>query len=129
MRKQSLRAGAAYFAMVFGAGALIGPVREFALTPRVGPTFAVMIETPIMLAVSIVCARWVMRHWPQASPGLVGASALGMLLVAETGGAIWLRRMSLSEYAAHLATPAGLISLSLFASFALMPLIIGRRPG
>ena len=46
-----LKAAAIYFALVFGAGCVLGPVRILWLVPRVGTRAAELIEMPIMLAV------------------------------------------------------------------------------
>jgi uncharacterized membrane protein YciS (DUF1049 family) len=48
-----------YFAVVFAAGFLLGPIRVFWLEPQVGPTIAVLCEAPFLLAVMAVAARWV----------------------------------------------------------------------
>lgn len=126
MSGSTLRASLAYFAFVFGVGALLGPLREFVMTPRLGPTLAVSIETPFMLAASYWAALWALAKWPDAQPVGMGAAPLAVLLVAEVAGALVLRGMTLARYAAHLATPAGLLSLALFAAFGMMPWWIAR---
>lgn len=50
---RALLAGAAYFAIVFVAGSCLGVIRMLWVTPHLGPTLAVAIETPLMLAVSL----------------------------------------------------------------------------
>jgi len=42
-----LRAGALYFAIVFGVGFLLGPIRILWIVPRVGTRTAELIEAPI----------------------------------------------------------------------------------
>ncbi len=115
------RAAAVYFALVFAAGFLIGPVREFVIAPLTGRFGAVLLEAPIMLTASWFAARWTLRRWPDVAPLRLGALAFGFLAVAEFGGALLLRRMSPGGYFAHLATPEGLLSLALFVGFAAMP--------
>ncbi len=87
---------------------------------------AVAAEAPVMLAASFLAARWTLRRWPGVSAARLGAWALGFLLVAEITGSLWLRGMTMAQYVAHLGTPAGLLSLALFAAFGLMPMAISR---
>ena len=53
-----LNAGVLYFALVFGAGFVLGTIRTLWVVPRVGTRMAELMETPIMLVVTIVAARW-----------------------------------------------------------------------
>jgi hypothetical protein len=86
-----LQAGALYFALTFAAGWVLGPIREFWVIPRLGRTVGFVLEAPLMLVVSVLVARWVVRRFaaPPTLPtrALVGLVALGMLLVAELLGA------------------------------------------
>ena len=50
------KAGAAYFAIVFGIALALGTFRVFVLTPMLGAEFAVAAEIPIVLGVSWVPA-------------------------------------------------------------------------
>lgn len=52
-----LKAGALYFAIVFGAGFVLGPIRVLWLVPRVGTRVAELMEMPVMLLVSVLSAR------------------------------------------------------------------------
>ena len=56
---QILKAGVLYFALVFGAGFVLGTIRVLWLVPSLGARTAELIETPIMLVVTILAARWV----------------------------------------------------------------------
>src|SRR5215470_1310290 len=56
---QIAKAGVLYFALVFGAGFLLGPVRILCVAPQLGTRMAELVEAPIMLAVSIIAARWI----------------------------------------------------------------------
>jgi hypothetical protein len=55
---QVVKAGAVYFALVFGAGFVLGTIRTLWVVPRFGTRMAELMEMPIMLAVTIVAARW-----------------------------------------------------------------------
>jgi hypothetical protein len=80
------KAGVLYFALVFGAGFVLGPIRILWIIPRFGTRIAELMEAPIMFVVIIVAARWVVRHLdvPYALPIRLGMGciALGLLLVA-----------------------------------------------
>jgi hypothetical protein len=53
-----LKAGVLYFGLVFGAGFVLGTIRTLWVVPRVGARMAELMETPVMLVVTIVTARW-----------------------------------------------------------------------
>ena len=78
-----LKAGALYFAAVFGAGFILGPIRILWAVPRFGPRVAELMETPLMLAVIIVAARAIVRRVaipPAPAPRLgMGGVALALL--------------------------------------------------
>ena len=57
-----LKAGALYFGVVFGAGFVLGTVRVIWVVPHLGERTAELIEAPLMLAVTIVAARWVVKR-------------------------------------------------------------------
>jgi hypothetical protein len=84
---ETLKAGALYFSLVFGAGFVPGPIRILWLVPRFGTRTAELMETPLMLAVVIVAARWVVRRLALSSTSSkrlgVGLVALGLLLVVD----------------------------------------------
>ena len=85
-----LKAGSLYFALVFAAGFVLGTIRTLWVVPRVGVRKSELMETPIMLVVTIVVARWVVIRLavpPTPSVRLgMGCIALILLLVAEFGG-------------------------------------------
>jgi hypothetical protein len=54
---RTIEAGVLYFALVFGAGFVLGTIRTLWVVPRVGTRTAELMETPIMLVVTIVAAR------------------------------------------------------------------------
>jgi hypothetical protein len=51
------KAGAAYFALVFAVGFVLGTIRTLWLVPRVGTRTAELMEMPLMLAATILAAR------------------------------------------------------------------------
>jgi len=128
---QTLRAGAVYFALVFGAGFALGTLRVLLVVPRLGARTAELIEAPFMLAVTFLAARWTLRRLavpPRWTRRLgMGAVALGLLLAAEFTLVVGLRGLSLREYFATLDPVAGTVYYVLLGVFALMPLVVARR--
>lgn len=119
----TLAAAAGYLALVFGLGALLGPVRVLLLEPRLGAAGAVLVEAMPMLAAMWFAARRSLRRAPGASPPGMGAAALAGLLALETTFAALLARPS------PLAWPgdaAGAIGLVLKLAFATMPRAVSR---
>jgi hypothetical protein len=83
-----VRAAAGYFGVVFAAGFVFGTVRTLGLTPRIGPRAAELLETPLMLAVVVVAARWRVRRSGIGGGGArlaMGTLGVAMLLGAEVG--------------------------------------------
>ena len=54
---QILKAGTLYFALAFGAGFVLGSIRVLWVVPRLGERTAELMETPIMLVVTVFAAR------------------------------------------------------------------------
>jgi hypothetical protein len=128
---QVLKAGVLYFALVFGAGFVLGPIRILWVVPRFGTRMAELMETPIMLVVTIVAARWIVRRLavPFAPSNRVGMGcvALGLLLVAEFTLVLWLRGLSISEYLANRDPVSGTVYYAMIGVLAIMPLLVVRR--
>lgn len=128
---QILKAGAIYFALVFGAGFVLGAIRTLWVVPRVGTRTAELMEMPIMLLVTIVAAWWIVRHLsiryvPSARLGM-GGIGLSLLLLAEFGLVLWLRGISIREYLATRDPVSGAVYYALLGVFALMPLLVARK--
>ena len=88
MRAAAL-AGSVYFAVVFLIGFGLGAVRVLLFAPRLGEVGAVLLETPIMLAVSWFLARWSVRRFRvprlRAARAAMGTIAFALLMIAELG--------------------------------------------
>jgi len=129
---RTLRAGALYFAIVFGAGFLFGSIRILWLVPRVGARSAELIEAPIMLVVSLYAAHWTVRclavppiFWQRLTMGLL---ALVLMLAAEFSLVLWLRGISLKEYFATRDPVSGTVYYIVLGMFALIPLFVDAKP-
>jgi hypothetical protein len=126
-----LKAGMLYFALVFGAGFVLGPIRILWLVPRAGERIAELLEMPVMLAVIILAARWIVRRHATPSAPLerlgVGLVALGLLLTAELTLVLGLRGLTVHEYLANRDVVAGTVYVVMLGGFAIMPLLVARR--
>ena len=126
-----LQAGLLYFALVFGAGFVLGPIRILWAAPALGARAAELIEMPIMFAVIALAARWTVRHF--AVPPIsftrldIGLIALGLLLGAEFTGVLWLRGLSMEDYFASRDPVSGTVYIAMLGVFAIMPLLVARR--
>ena len=130
---QTLKAGVLYCAVVFGVGLLLGPVRMIYVVPRLGTRITELSEAPVMFAVTIVAARWIVRRLA-VQPGLskrlrMGGIGLGLMLVAEFTLVSWVRGLSVREYLATRDPVAGRVYYLLLVLFAIMPLLVARTPG
>lgn len=127
---QSLQAGLAYFILVFAAGFALGTIRTLWVVPRVGARTAELMETPVMLAISLLAARWtVLRFAVPAAPFVrlaTGCVALAFLLVAEFGMVRFLRGMPIKQYFASRDRVSGTVYYVALAIFAIMPLLVAR---
>jgi hypothetical protein len=128
---QILKGSVFYFAIVFGAGFVLGPIRILWVVPRLGTRMAELMETPIMFVVIIVAARWIVRRLALPLTALnrlgMGSVALGLLLVAEFTLVLWLRGLSISEYLSTRDPVSGTVYYVMLAVFAMMPLLVVRR--
>jgi len=100
---QILKAGVLYFALVFGAGFVLGAIRILWIVPR--------------LAVS-----------PKLSSRLgMGCVGLGLMLVAEFTLVLWLWGLSISEYFAARDPVSGTVYYVMLGVFCIMPLLVAPR--
>ena len=60
---RTIKAGMTYFALVFGAGFVLGSIRVPFLVPRLGERAAELIEMPFMFVVILVSARFITNRF------------------------------------------------------------------
>lgn len=123
----SLRAGVAYFALVFAIGFVLGAIRVTVVIPRFGDTNAVLIELPIMLALSWMACAWLVRRFavpPRAAERLVmGALAFALLMLGELAVSVFGFGRTPAEHAATYQTAGAQLGLAAQLAFALFPWI------
>ena len=124
-------AGAAYFALAFAAGFALGTIRVLAVVPRIGERAAELVEAPLMLAVVVAAARFVVRRFVPGAPAAarlaVGLLGVALLLAVEFTVVLALRGLSPAEYFAGRDPVAGAVYVALLALFAAMPALVERR--
>jgi len=129
----ALRAGFVYFALVFTAGFVLGTIRIFITLPHLGPTLAVLVEIPVILAICWFAAKWIVGKL--AVPAVIadrlvmGFAAFAFLMFAEFVLAIAGFGLTLVGSLRVLATPQGAIGLASQMFFALFPYLLLRRSG
>lgn len=130
MTAPAIKAGLAYFALVFGAGFVLGVLRVILLVPQLGERTAELAEMPIMLVVILISARFVVRHFgvPHSMPARLGSGllALVLLLTAELALAVILQERSLADYVSSRDPVSGSVYLAMLGLFALMPSFIEK---
>jgi hypothetical protein len=129
--RKIIRGGALYFAIVFGTGFMLGTIRVLWAVPQCGTRMAELMEAPIMLAVTILAARWVIRRFAiPRTPSkrlAVGFIALGLLLALEFSVVLWLRGLTISEYLAGRDPISGTAYYVMLGIYAIMPLLVARQ--
>jgi hypothetical protein len=125
-----LSAAALYFVIVFAAGFLLGSIRVLWVEPKLGQAAAVLCESPLLLAVIVLTARWVpsLVGIEKSVTGLVlmGAIALALQEAADFLVGTRLRGITAAQQLAYFATKAGLIYGFLLIAFAIMPLLLNQ---
>jgi hypothetical protein len=125
-----LKPAAAYFALVFGTGFVLGTLRVLWVVPRVGARIAELSESPLMLLATVLAARWVNRHFgdgdrPTSRLG-IGLIALALLLAAEIALGVALRGVSVLEALMNRDPVSGTVYYALLGVFAVMPWLLAE---
>ena len=128
--KKTLKAGVLYFVLVFAAGFVLGAIRTLWVVPRLGVRTAELMEAPIMFGVSILAARWVVRHVgipPLRSRRLaLGCIALGLMLLVEFTLVLWIRGLTIRGYFEARDPASGTVYFVTLGAFAVIPIFVGR---
>ena len=123
-------AAGAYFSIVFAIGFALGVLRTVWVAPWLGERAAELVEFPLMVAASYFAARLVIarsgRGLERGEAALVGAAALALLLGAELGVVLFVRRQTLGDYFASRDPIAGTAYVVALLLYAAMPLLVVR---
>jgi hypothetical protein len=127
----TIRSGAAYFAIVFLVGFILGGLRTLVVAPRLGETLAVLLEAPVMLALSWFVAIWCVRRFTVSATPLarlaMGGVAFALLMTAELGVSLVVFHRSVAQHLAAYRSTAGAAGLAAQVAFACIPLALTWR--
>lgn len=128
---QTLKAAILYFAVVFGAGFLLGIIRTLFVAPKLGVRKAELLEAPVMFVVTIFSARWIISTLgvPATVSARIemGCIAFALLLIAEFALVRAVRGISMTEYLATRDRVSGTVYYAMLVMFAVMPILVVRR--
>ena len=130
--KDTFKAGVLYFALVFAAGFVLGTVRTLWVVPRLrlGVRTAELIEQPVMIGISILAARWIIRRFgvPRLRPRrlAMGCIAVGLMLLAEFSVVLWIRGLTIRAYLESRDPVSGTAYFIALGVFAVIPIFVGR---
>lgn len=124
-------AGFLYASSAFAVGFMLGAIRVMFVAPRLGETLAVLLEAPLMLAVSWWLSRWsagrfgILSNFSDAL--LMGVIAFATLTSAEGVTAVLLFGKTVQSYFDGFASAAGMIGLLAQVCFAVFPMVQAGR--
>jgi hypothetical protein len=125
-----VKAAVLYFALVFGAGFLLGLIRIPFVVPHLGERTSELLEAPLMLIVIMLAANWIVTKF-QLPPGFsrlgVGAIAFVLGILFEFTLVLKLRGLTLNEYFQTRDAISGAVYYLTLILFALMPLLVKRN--
>jgi hypothetical protein len=123
----ALKAGTAYFAILFG-GLRAGSAARARARAAFGEAAAVLIELPLILLVSWIVCGWLIRAFAVAAasgPRLaMGGTAFILLMAAELALSSLVFGRSVSEHGQHYLTLAGALGLAGQLAFAAFPYLM-----
>lgn len=122
-----LKAGAAYFVIVFAAGFALGALRIVAVAPAIGTTAAILVELPVMLAISWIICRKLVACFSVSDDWIarvaMGAAAFALLMAAELALGVTAFGRTVAEQLAAYGTLDGMIGFVGQAAFGFIPLL------
>lgn len=121
--------GLRYYAIVFAVAFAMGIARTLVIAPRLGATAAVLLEVPVIVAVSWAVWRRLIRQRSLTMPqrAVVGATALLLTMASEVVLARLLRGQTAMDWLSDVVTPLGMIGLAGQIAFALIPMLVEHR--
>jgi hypothetical protein len=123
--RAATRAGIAYTSGVFVFAFFVGTIRVTLVAPRLGTLLAVVLEAPIVLAVSWRVSLWcnhrfnVSRH--PRTRALMGAVAFSVLMLLELCVSLLAFGETLDHYVSKYASTPGVVGLAMQVCFATIP--------
>lgn len=115
---------------MFAIGFVLGALRTIIFAPRIGQSNAILIELPVMLAVSWWATGWALGRWQLSTVSgccVMGAVGFALLMVAELSLAIIAFGETPARWAADLIRTPGAYGFASQIAFGLMPFMRARR--
>lgn len=124
-----VKAAFVYFAIVYAAGFALGTMRVLAVAPAIGAFAAVLVELPIILAVSWFACGFVLQRLavPHAARANMAAMSFVLLLLAEIGTGVFAFGQTAEAAFARLFAPENWLGLAGQLLFVAFPLLRQRR--
>ena len=120
-------AGLAYTLGVFVFAFAVGAIRVTLVAPRLSTLLAVIMEAPIVLAVSWRVSLWCTRRFNVSRDArariLMGAAAFTVLMLLELGFSVLVFGETVSHYLGKYTSTTGVIGLAMQVCFATLPWI------
>jgi hypothetical protein len=117
--------GVRYGTAMFGVGFVLGTVRQLFILPHTGLTGALAIEVPIIVAMSVLVAKWIVVRRDTSFGYLVtGIAGLATLFAAEELLSRLLNGRSVFAVWADFSAAASVINTCGLALFTLMPWLV-----
>lgn len=130
---RAAKGGLLYFVAVFAVGFLLGAARVLLLVPRLGETIAVLIELPLILAVSWIACRFICERVGvpplRSERAVMGGVAFALLMVAEIGLSMLGFGRTFAEHLDVYRHLPGLLGLAGQIAFATFPIVQARAAG
>lgn len=128
--RAALWAGLVYTIGVFVFAFAIGTIRVTMVAPRLGALLAVILEAPVVLAVSWRVSSWCTGRFnvsrDSRSRTLMGAAAFSILMLLELSFSVLVFGETVGHYFAKYATTPGIFGLAMQVCFATIPWIQGH---
>jgi hypothetical protein len=120
--------GLLYFGIVFAFAFATGVARTLVVAPRLGPTVAVFLEVPILIAASWVVAYYLLRNrsFSMTQRVVMGLTAFTLTMASEAELSLLMRGQDFADWARTLQSPLGLVGLTAQIVFAALPIFVRR---
>lgn len=124
---RAAQAGIAYFAIIFAAGFILGPLRILMLVPAIGEFSAVLLELPVMLGLAWMVSLWLVGRFKLlhrlAQRLIMGGLGFLLLVLGEIGISTVVFEQSVAEFFVRYREPSAMLGLAGQLAFAIIPVV------
>ena len=121
--------GLLYFGILFAFAFATGAARTLFVAPWLGRPAAVFLEVPLLIAVSWLVARYLLRSRSLSIEQRVvmGLTAFTLTMASEAELSLLMRGQHVGEWARAVQSPLGLVGLTGQIVFAALPIFVRRN--